>query len=77
MHRNLQGFANGGYVVGAMCLAVLEGKLLLKNIKAEVCKFVAAQNREYDSFKTLSLDAEIPGTMRRYIDNVAADAEHF
>jgi hypothetical protein len=64
-------------VVAAMCLAVLEGKLLVKNIKTAVTKYLAAHNREYDGFKTLSLDAEIPGTKKRYIDNVAADQEHF
>ncbi len=64
-------------LIGSMCLAVLEGKLLIKNIRAEVAKFVAAYNREYDGFKTLSLDAELPGTKKRYIDGVAADQEQF
>lgn len=64
-------------ITQSMCLAILEGKLLAKNIKNEVAKFLAAYNREYDGFKTLSLDAEMPGTKKRYIDNVAADQEHF
>jgi hypothetical protein len=64
-------------LAGAMCLAILEGKLLVKHIKAEVAKYLKAHNREYDTFKTLSLDAEIPGTKTRYVDNIASDAVHF
>jgi hypothetical protein len=64
-------------LIGTLCLAVLEGKLLVKNIKVEVGKYLAAHNREYDTFKTVSLDAAIPGTNKRYVDTIASDAEHF
>jgi len=64
-------------LIGNLCLAVLEGKLLIENIKAEAGKYLKAFNRESETFKTLSLDAEISGTKTRYIDNIASDAEHF
>ena len=48
-------------VVAAMCLAVLEGKLLVENISKEASKFLRAYNREFDHFKTISLDAPLAG----------------
>lgn len=64
-------------LVGTMCLAILEGKLLVKSVKAEVGKYLKAHNREYDTFKTMSLDEFVPGTKTRYVDNIASDAVHF
>lgn len=48
-------------IVSTMCLAVLEGKLFTENINADARRFVAAYNREFDHFKTSSLDAPING----------------
>lgn len=60
-------------VVGSLCLAIMERKVLVKNIKAEVGKFLKAYNREYDTFKTLSLDELIPGTKTTRLDALAAE----
>ncbi len=60
-------------LIGNMCLAVLEGELLVKNIKAEVAKFMANYNREYDGFKTLSLDETRPGTKDAYVDRLTKE----
>lgn len=49
-------------VIAEICLAVLEGKLFIDDIKKEVVKYIRAHNREYDHFKTISLDATITGT---------------
>lgn len=48
-------------IAGMICLAVLEGKLLVANIEKEVGSFMRSYNREYDTFKTVSLDASVPG----------------
>lgn len=48
-------------VVSSMCLAVLEGKLFIENIGKEAKAFLAAHNREFDHFKTASLDESIKG----------------
>jgi len=64
-------------LIGAMCLAVLEGKLLVSDIDKEARKFLTEHNRQYDTFKTLSLDATIPGTDQTYLDRVVDQAtEH-
>ncbi|UVK57598.1 hypothetical protein DBIPINDM_008210 (plasmid) [Mesorhizobium sp. AR02] len=44
-------------VINSMLLAVLEGKLLLEHVGARMKEYVTGYNREYDTFKTLSLDA--------------------
>lgn len=49
-------------IVSNMLLAILEGDILIKNIDKEVKKFLTSYNREYDTFKTKSLDAPIAGT---------------
>lgn len=46
-------------VIAEMCLAVLEGKLFIENIGKEASKFLAAHNRAFDHFKTISVDTEI------------------
>jgi hypothetical protein len=48
-------------IAGMICLAVLEGKVLVTDIENEVADFMRSYNREYDTFKTLSLDAPVPG----------------
>jgi hypothetical protein len=56
-------------VVSAMCLAVLEGKLFIENIGKEAKAFLASYNREFDYFKTASLDEPINGRDgRTYLD---------
>jgi hypothetical protein len=66
-------------IAGMICLAVLEGKLLVKNIEKEVASFLRSYNREYDTFKTVSLDAPIPGADgMTYMDRLSgAEAEQF
>jgi len=49
-------------IVANMLLAVLEGNILIDNVAKEAKKFLTAYNREYDTFKTKSLDAPIAGT---------------
>lgn len=49
-------------VVSRIHVAILEGKLLLENVGREVRAYIAAHYREYDTYKTLSLDAPIAGT---------------
>lgn len=49
-------------VVSAMCLAVLEGQLMVEDVSKEAKLFLRAYNREYDTFKTVSLDAPLAGT---------------
>lgn len=72
--RTLPKFARDD-VVSAMCLAVLDGKLLIENIGKEAKKFVTAYNREYDHFKTMSLDAPINGCEGiTFIDRLADPA---
>ncbi len=48
-------------IISAMCLAVLDGQLFVENVGKEASKFVRAYNREYDQFKTVSLDAPLAG----------------
>jgi hypothetical protein len=60
-------------LIGALCLAVLEGKLLVGNIKPEVARYLAAHNREYDHFKTLSLDETLPGGKGSWVDTLTED----
>jgi hypothetical protein len=48
-------------IIAAMCLAVLEGNLFVENIPKEAAMFLRAHNREYDTFKTISLDAPLAG----------------
>lgn len=46
-------------VVGAMLLAVLERKLLVRDVKKQAAEFLRSHNREYDHFKTRSLDVKV------------------
>lgn len=46
-----------GDVIAEMCLAVLEGQLLVRDAAARVREYVRGYNRQYDGFKTISLDA--------------------
>ncbi|QKD03496.1 hypothetical protein EB235_20005 [Mesorhizobium loti R88b] len=61
-------------VIASMLLAVLEGKLLLDHVGARMKDYVTGYNREYDTFKTLSLDAPMGGTDLRRIDLLEAPA---
>ncbi|TPJ52690.1 hypothetical protein [Mesorhizobium sp. B2-6-4] len=63
-------------VIASMLLAVLEGKLLLENVGARVKDYVTGYNREYDTIKTLSLDAPMGGTDLRRIDLLEAPAPY-
>lgn len=59
-------------VVASMCLAILEGKLFIENIEKEAKSFLGAHNREFDHFKTASLDEPINGQDgRTYLDLLA------
>lgn len=60
-------------VAGEMLLAVLEGKLLVENIARSVGEFTKKYNRQFDTFKTISLDAPIAGTDLRRIDLLIAE----
>lgn len=48
-------------LISTMCLAVLEGKLLVENIDKEARKYVTDYNRVNDTYKNVSLDAPING----------------
>jgi hypothetical protein len=65
-------------VIAALALGVLERRFTINDLPAEAKREIAAHNRMFDRFKTVSLDAPMPGTddMRR-IDTIAADAMHF
>lgn len=63
-------------VIASMLLAVLEGKLLLEHVGARMKDYVTGYNREYDTFKTLSLDAPMGGTDLRRIDLLEAPAPY-
>jgi hypothetical protein len=60
-------------VAGEMLLAALEGKLLVENIARSVGEFTKKYNRQFDTFKTISLDAPIAGTGLRRIDLLVAE----
>lgn len=60
-------------LIGAMCLAVLEGALLIRNIRSEAKAYLTAHNREYDHHKTLSLDETLHGGKGAWIDNLTAE----
>ncbi len=61
-------------VIAELCLSILEGKLALKHLEDGVRKHLTAYNREYDTFKTLSLDAKIPGMDgMTYLDRLSAE----
>lgn len=49
-------------VAGEMMLAVLEGALLMDNIRRSVAEHLRRYNKGYETFKLLSLDAPIAGT---------------
>ncbi|AZO23883.1 hypothetical protein EJ070_26505 [Mesorhizobium sp. M1E.F.Ca.ET.045.02.1.1] len=59
-------------IAGEMMLAVLEGTLLLDQIRAKVQEYLRRYNRDYDTFKVLSLDAPIAGTDLRRIDTLTS-----
>lgn len=63
-------------VINSMLLAVLEGKLLLEHVATRMKEYVSGYNREYDTFKTLSLDAPMGGTDLRRIDLLEAPAPY-
>jgi hypothetical protein len=63
-------------VINSMLLAVLEGKLLLEHVGARMKDYVTGYNREYDTYKTLSLDAPMGGTDLRRIDLLEAPAPY-
>ena len=63
-------------VINSMLLAVLEGKLLLQHVGARMKDYITGYNREYDTFKTLSLDAPMGGTDLRRIDLLEAPAPY-
>jgi hypothetical protein len=51
----------------------LEGQLLLEQVWQRVKDFVRDHNREYDTFKTLSLGELIPGTNTSRLDMLAVE----
>ncbi len=56
-------------LIARMRLAILDGKLSIKDIAREARSFLTAYNREFDTFKTLSLDAPVRGHDRgTYMD---------
>jgi hypothetical protein len=59
-------------VISSMLLAVLEGELLLENVGTRIKDYLGRYNREYDGFKTLSLDAPMGGTDLKRIDLLEA-----
>ncbi|UDF29953.1 UNVERIFIED_ORG: hypothetical protein LHK14_01140 [Roseateles sp. XES5] len=63
-------------VVSSMCLAVLEGKLFIEDIEKDAKRFLAAYNREFDHFKTTSLDEPINGQDGRTYLDLLADPEN-
>jgi hypothetical protein len=61
-------------IVASMCLAVLEGKLFIENICKEASSYLRAYNRDFDTFKTTSLDAPLNGQDgTTFIDMLADD----
>lgn len=58
--KSLPSFARDE-IVSSMCLAVLEGKLFIENIGKEASNYLRAYNRDFDNFKTASLDAPVNG----------------
>ncbi|WP_312222544.1 hypothetical protein [Rhizobium rhizoryzae] len=62
-------------VIGAMSLAVMEGQLLVENIDKEAAKFLRSYNREFDQFKTVSLDAPLAGTDGLTLMDSLADSQ--
>ncbi len=49
-------------VIADIVIAHLEGKLALAEIPSRAREFLRAHYREFDTFKTVSLDAIVPGT---------------
>ncbi|HEV7245667.1 MAG TPA: hypothetical protein VGN93_01605 [Shinella sp.] len=73
--KSLPGFARDE-VVSTMCLAVLEGKLFIENIGKEAAAYLRAYNREFDNFKTASLDAPVNGRDgTTFLDMLADDRD--
>lgn len=60
-------------LIGTMCLAVLEGKLLVKNIKSEVAKYLTDYNRQNDHHRTLSLDETMRGGKAAWVDRLTEE----
>lgn len=60
-------------VMADMCLAILEGKLFIENIGKEAAKFLAAHNRAFDHFKTISVDTVISEGVT-ILDTLTADS---
>ncbi len=60
-------------VVNNLCLAILEGQINVNDKAAQAKVFLRAYNREYDTFQTVSLDVQIPGTKTTYLDALAAE----
>jgi hypothetical protein len=64
-------------VVAALVLGVIERRYTVESLPAQAKREIAAHSRQFDHFKTLSLDAPIAGTELRRVDTIAADALHF
>ncbi|WP_147448238.1 hypothetical protein [Mesorhizobium sp. YM1C-6-2] len=60
-------------IISSMCLAVLEGDLLIKNIKAEVRKYLTDHDRGNDYHRTLSLDETMPGGKATWIERITGE----
>lgn len=60
-------------VIGSILLSVMEGKTLVRDIAKSARQFVTAHNRDFDHFKTLSLDATMPGTDVTYVERLTIE----
>ncbi|MER8464151.1 hypothetical protein [Mesorhizobium sp. M1396] len=63
-------------MISEITLAIFLGTLVEKDLGKRAGEFLRAYNREYDSFKTLSLDAPMGGTDLRRIDLLEAPAPY-
>jgi hypothetical protein len=63
-------------VISEITLAIFLGTLVEKDLGKRAGEFLRAYNREYDTFKTLSLDAPMGGTDLRRIDLLEAPAPY-
>lgn len=62
-------------VIASALLEILEGRVRLDQIGELIRRSTTAYNRQFDTFKTLSLDATVPGTDQTYLDRLADQAQ--
>ncbi|HEV7344282.1 MAG TPA: hypothetical protein VGN60_01430 [Devosia sp.] len=64
-------------VIGMVLMAVSDGTVRVKDAVGAIKRYTTQNNRDYDTFKSVSLDALHPETGKAWIDNLDSETPHF